>query len=168
MEANMYLKFEEPAIEGTSTAPGHAKEIEVLSWSHGFTQPTSPTRSSAGGGSAAQANHSSLSFTKYIDAASNELLKYCWGGQQIGKATLTCLRSSGAAGDKPVEYLRVALQHVIISDYRVSGGVGDVPTENVSLDYRTVQYTFTGPSHSDGSPGANTTATHNLETGKIA
>ncbi len=33
-------------------------EIEVLSWNHGFSQPTSPTRSTAGAGTVEQANHS--------------------------------------------------------------------------------------------------------------
>lgn len=50
MASNLYIKFEEPAIEGTSTAAEHAKEIEILSWSHGFLQPTSSTRSTVGGG----------------------------------------------------------------------------------------------------------------------
>ena len=43
MATNMYIKFEDPSI-GSSDAPGHKDEIEVLSWNHGFVQPTSPTR----------------------------------------------------------------------------------------------------------------------------
>src|SRR5947208_11636983 len=122
MASNMYIKFEEPAIDASSTASGDEKEIEILSWSHGFAQPTSPTRSSAGSGTVEQANHSNLTFTKYLDTATSTLLKYCWAGKQIGKATISCWRSDGAADNKPVKYLEVAMQHVVIANYSVSGG----------------------------------------------
>ena len=75
MATNMYIKFEEPGIEGGSSAAEHAEQIEIMSWSHGFTQPTSPTRATAGGGTVEQANHSNFTFTKYIDSATDDLLK---------------------------------------------------------------------------------------------
>jgi type VI secretion system secreted protein Hcp len=167
MSTNMYIKFEEPAIDGGSSAAEHAKEIEILSWSHGFSQPTSPTRSTAGSGTVEQANHSNLTFTKYLDAATSSLLKYCWSGKQIGKATISCFRSSGAQDNKPVEYLKVAMQHVIISNLSISGGAGDVPVENVSLDYGIVQYTYIDQKHADGTSDGNKPAKHDLETRKI-
>jgi len=81
--------------------------MEVLSWSHGFVQPASPTRGAAGCGTVEQATHQNLTFTKYLDASTNELLKACWGGKQFQKATLTRYRADGATGNKPVEYLKV-------------------------------------------------------------
>jgi type VI secretion system secreted protein Hcp len=167
MATNMYIKFEEPAIEGESTAAEHAKELEILSWSHGFSQPTSPTRSTSGSGTVEQANHSNLTFTKYLDSATNSLLKYCWSGKQIGKATITCYRSSGANDNKPVKYLEVAMQHVVIANYSISGGAGDVPVENVSLDYGIVQYTYVAQKHADGTGDGNKPAKHDLEQRKI-
>jgi type VI secretion system secreted protein Hcp len=144
MATSMYIKFEEPNF-GSSDAPGHHDEIEILSWSHGFVQPTSPTRS--GGGE--QATHQNLSFTKYLDRSTNDLLKYSWSGKQIGKATITCFRSDGAADNKPVLYLAVTMQHVIISNYSVSGGPGDIPVENVLIDYGIIQYTYVDQKHAD-------------------
>jgi type VI secretion system secreted protein Hcp len=131
----MYLKFIEPNVPSQG-------EIEVLSWNHGFAQPTSPTRSAAGSGTVEQATHQNLTFTKYLDATTNELLKACWSGKQFQKATLTCYRADGAADNKPVEYLRIEMQHVIISNYSISGGPGDIPVENVSLDYGIIQYNY--------------------------
>jgi type VI secretion system secreted protein Hcp len=163
MASNMYIKFEEPAIDASSTASGHEKEIEVLSWSHGFVQPTSPTRSSAGSGTVEQATHQNLTFTKYLDTATSALLKYCWAGKQIGKATVSCWRSDGAADNKPVKYLEVLMEHVVISNYSVSGGPGDIPVENVSLDYGTVQYTYLDQKHADGKADSNLPAKHDLE-----
>ncbi|HYK01917.1 MAG TPA: type VI secretion system tube protein Hcp [Thermoanaerobaculia bacterium] len=167
MATNMYIKFEEPAIEAASTAAGHEKELEILSWSHGFNQPTSATRSTAGGGTVEQAAHSNLSFSKYLDSSTHALLKYCWSGKQIGKATLTCYRSSGATDNKPVEYLKVVMEHVIISNYSVSGGPGDLPVENVSLDYGIIQYNYVDQKHADGTADGNKPAKHNLETRTI-
>lgn len=167
MATNIYIKFEEPAIEAGSTAAEHENELEILSWNHGFSQPTSPTRSAAGGGTVEQANHQNLSFSKYLDAATHDLLKYCWAGKQIGKATLTCYRSDGSKDNKPVEYLNVEMQHVVISNYSVSGGPGDIPVENVSLDYGVVKYTYKSQKKDDGTAGGNKPAIHDLETRKV-
>ena len=164
MAINMYLKFETPEVTGSSTAAEHAGEIEILSWNHGFVQPTSPTRSAAGAGSVEQATHQNFTFTKYLDTATDSLLKYCWSGKQFGKATLTCYRADGAVDNKPVEYLKVVMEHVIIANYSVSGGPGDVPVENVSLDYGIVQYNYKNQKAADGSADSNKPAKHNLET----
>jgi type VI secretion system secreted protein Hcp len=148
MATNMYMKFEDPPITGSSATPGHAGEIEVLSWNHGFGEPTSPTRSSG-----EQANHQTMTFTKYLDArpSTNEFLTYSWSGKQIGKATLSCFRSDHPDGGKPILYLTVAMEHVVISNYSVSGGPGDVPVENISLDYGIIKYTYVDQKHADGS-----------------
>jgi type VI secretion system secreted protein Hcp len=158
----MYLTFENPAIDGASNAPGHEKEIEVLSWNHGFVQPTSAMRSSAGAGSVEQASHQNFNFTKYLDTGTNSLLKMCWSGKQIGKATLTCYRADGPAGTTPVAYLKVTMEHVVISNYSVSGGPGDIPVENVALDYGIVQYTYIDQKNPDAS------ASHDLHTRSIS
>lgn len=168
MATNMYVKFEGPdAVDGSSTALEHTKQIEVLSWSHGFVQPTSPTRSSAGAGTVEQATHQNLSFTKYLDTATHALLKYCWSGKQFSKVTLSCFRADGASDNKPVKYLEIAMDHVIISNYSVSGGPGDLPVENVSLDYGIVAYNYMDQKHDDGKADKNLPASHNLETRKV-
>jgi type VI secretion system secreted protein Hcp len=161
MSVSMYLSFAQPEIAGSSTAPDHHGEIEVLAWSHGFVQPTSPSRGAGGTGPVEQATHQNLTFTKYLDASTNQLLKACWSGRQFGRATLTCLRAD-RAGDKPAEYLGVVMEHVVISKYSISGGPGELPLENVSLDYGIVQYRYT-PLKPDAGSGASTSARHNLE-----
>lgn len=168
MATNMYVKFEDPAIEGGSTAAEHAKDLEILSWSHSFTQPTKNTRSTAGGGTVEQANHSKLTFAKYLDSSTNALLKHCWSGKSIGKATLTCHRASGAEDNKPVEYLKVIMEHVVIANYSISAGAGNVPIENIALDYGIIQYNYVNQKEADGSADGNKPAKHDLETRKIS
>lgn len=166
MASNMYIKFEAPNVKGASDDPGHVGEIQVLSWSHGFAQPTSPTRSGGGSGSIEQANHANLTFTKYLDSSTNDLIRSCWSGKQFGKVTLTCYRSDGSMDNKPVEYLKVIMEHVIISNYSVAGGPGDVPVENVSLDYGIIQYSYV-EKHGNAADDAGKPARHNLKTGAV-
>jgi type VI secretion system Hcp family effector len=138
MSTNMSIKFETPDLPETGT-------IEILSWSHGFTQPTGPR-------TAGQATHQNLSFTKYLDGNSTLLMRQMWSGKQFGRATLSCYRSSGVRDDKPSLYLTVEMEHVIIANLSVSGGPGDIPVENVALEYGIVQYHYIDQKHDDGSP----------------
>jgi type VI secretion system secreted protein Hcp len=165
MAVNAYIKMAD--VTGGSSAAEHAGEIEILSWSHGFSQPTSPTRSTAGSGSVEQANHSNFTFTKYIDSSTDDLLKFCWNGKQLATATVTCYRADGAADNKPIEYLKIEMEHVVVSNFSISGGAGDVPVENVSLDYGIVKYTYKPQKRADGTAGEQQAIKHDLEQRKI-
>ena len=167
MASNMYLLFEGPAIEAGTTASGHEKEIEILSWNHGFSQPTSPTRSGAGSASVEQADHQKFSFSKYTDGGTTGLLKNCWSGKQFDKATLTCYRADGAEDNEPVKYLEVIMEHVVVANLSISGGPGDIPVENISLDYGIIQYNYVSQKRDTGEADGNKPATHNLETRKV-
>ena len=151
MSGKFFLKFSAPDIRGGSSDNNHQGEIEILSWSHSFNQPTSPTRSSAGGYTVEQANHSDFSFTKYIDSATNDLLKQCWSGKQIGAGTFTAMRADG--DNKPVEYLKIEFTDLVVSNYSISGGTGDLPTETLTLSYGKVTYSYTQPKVADGTAG---------------
>jgi type VI secretion system secreted protein Hcp len=123
MATNVYLRFEDPAINGCSTAPGHAGDIEVLSWSH-------------------DSSHGGVSFSKFPDSASGEIRQFSFRGRQFENATLRCYRSDGNSDSAPVQYLTVAMQHVVVSNYSVSSGPGDLPVENISLEYGLIEYTY--------------------------
>ena len=167
MAINAFLKFENPAITGESTDSKHTGEVQVLSWSHSFNQPTKATRSSAGGGTVEQANHADFSFSKYLDASSDDLLKYCWNGKQIGKATLTCYRSDGV-NDDAILYLQVEMDDVIVSNFSIGGGAGDLPTENISLAYGKVIYTYKAQKPDTGDAGGVQPVTHDLIAQKVS
>lgn len=165
MAGNMYIKLDD--IKGETTAKGHKEEIELLSWNHGFSQPTSPTRSTAGAGTVEQANHQNLTFSKYLDAATDSILSHCWSGKQVKKALLTCFRADGQKKNEPVKYLEVEMEHVVISNYSISGGPGDVPVENVSLDYGVVTYKYMPQKHADGTGDGAKPIKHDLETREV-
>jgi type VI secretion system secreted protein Hcp len=166
MAGNMFIKFEEPGIEGEVTASSHTNEVQVLSWSHSFNQPTSPTRSSAGSGTVEQANHSDFSFSKYTDSSTDDLLKMCWTGKQIGKATFCAYRANG--DNTPVKYLEIAMSNVVVSNLSVGGGTGDIPVETINLSYGKVQYSYNPQKEADGTGDGVQPVSHNLMTQEVA
>ncbi len=166
MATNMFIVFKTPDIVGESADSTHVGQIQMLSWSHSFNQPTSPTRSSAGSGTVEQANHSDFSFTKYIDASTDDLLKYCWSGKQIGSATFTAYRSDGE--DKAIKYLEVVMTNVVVSNVSIGGGTGDIPVETITLSYSSVQYTYIQQKTADGTAGGNQPVKHDLAAQTVA
>ena len=166
MATNIYLKIETPNIKGESTDADHAGQIEILSWSHGVSQPTSPVRSTAGSGTVERANHQDLSFTKYADIASTDLIKNCWAGTHFAKMTFAQYRSAGDG--KTVEFLTVELEDVVISSYAIGAGGGDIPMESVSLAYGKVTYKYDPADKKTGAKAGNKPVSHDLKTNKIA
>jgi type VI secretion system secreted protein Hcp len=146
MASNMYIKFDD--VVGESTDTNHADWIEILSWSHGFSQPASPLRASSGS-TIEMANHSNLNFTKALDSSTDDLIGACWRGLQYEKATVECFKSDG--GNEPIKYLEIDMEDVIIADFSISGGGGDLPMENVSIAYSKVKYIYDPKNKEDGS-----------------
>jgi len=166
MATNIYLKIEGPDVKGESSDANHTGEIEILSWSHSFNQPTSPVRSTAGSGTIEKANHSDFNFAKYVDVSSTDILKQCWSGQHFQKMTFAQYRSAGV--DAQVEYLTIELEDVVISNYSISGGGGDLPVESVSLAYGKCTYKYDPADAKTGAKAGNKPISHDLITGVIA
>jgi type VI secretion system secreted protein Hcp len=158
MASNMFIVIAD--ITGESLDSNNTNAIQVLSWGHSFNQPTSPTRSSAGSGTVEQANHADFSFTKYTDSATDDLLKACWSGKQIATATFSAYRSDGSTA--AVKYLEVAMTGVIVSNFSIGGGTGDIPTESVTLSYNAVTYNYIQQKTADGTAGGNQKVKHDL------
>jgi type VI secretion system secreted protein Hcp len=163
MAINFFLKLTD--ITGESTDSSHKGEIQVMSWSHSFNQPTKPTRSSAGGGTVEQANHSDFSFTKYLDSSTDDLLKVCWSGKQIATGVFTAYRADG--DNVPVEYLKIDFEKIVISNVSFGGGSGDLPSETVSMAYGKVTYTYKPQKVADGTADGAQPVYHDLTTQEV-
>ena len=166
MAVSVFMKFTGPDISGGSNNKGHETEIEVIAWNHGFNQPTSSVRSASGGGTVEKCNHQHFTFSKQLDSATDDLLKYCWSGQHIDKGTLTCYRSSGdvAADQMGVPYLQIDMESIIVADYSIGGGIGEMPMESISLNYAKVTYTYTTQDKTEGTMGGAQVVSHDLRT----
>jgi type VI secretion system secreted protein Hcp len=147
MAVDMFMKVE--GISGESMDKAHSGEIDVLAWSWGVSQ--SGTFHMGGGGGSGKANVQDLSFTKYVDASSHALQLACLNGKHLTKCTLTVRK----AGEKPVEYIVINLEDCIVSSVSTGGSGGeDRLTENVSLNFARMKYTYTPQEKTGSGSGA--------------
>lgn len=152
MAVDMFLVFNASAkIEGESQDKVYQakKAIDVLAWSWGMSQ--SGTFHGGGGGGAGKANFQDLSFTKYVDKGSPNLMLACAQGTHLDDATLVVRKAGGKA---PVEYITIKMTEVMVTAVTTGGSGGeDRLTENVTLNFSEVLYTYKGQKK-DGSEEA--------------
>ena len=104
MAVDMFMKIK--TITGESVDKKHKDEIDVLAWSWGMSQ--SGTTHMGGGGGAGKVNVQDLSFTKYVDGASNALILGCCTGEHYDEAVLTVRK----AGKEPLEYIKITMKEI--------------------------------------------------------
>ncbi len=172
MSTNIYMKIEcedGKWLKGSSTAKGHEEEIEVVAWSHGFSQPTTAATKSVDQQATSRANHMDFSFTKFFDKASDDLCQACWTGQQLKKIEIRSYRASGSSdvGSGATEYLKVVMENVIVSSYSISGGGDELPIENLTLNYTIVSYSYLPVVFETGKTGDAAHIAHNLATNEV-
>jgi len=156
MAIDAFFKIDD--LKGDSVDDKHKDEIEVLSWSWGMSQLGS-THSAQGGGSG-KVSVQDLSFVKRIDASSPNLIQFCCLGSHMKTALLT-VRKAGTKG--PVEYLKIKLEELIVSNYSTggSGEGGEIIHENVTLNFAKFEVTYT-PQDTGGLGGGAVKATWNI------
>ena len=84
----------------------------------------------------------------------------CWSGKQIEKATFYAYRADG--DNKPVEYLNIVLEKIVVSNISFGGGGGDLPSETVALAYGKVTYTYKPQKVADGTSDGAQPVSHDL------
>ncbi len=135
MAMDMFIKIGE--LKGESQDKTHKEEIDVLSWSWGMSN--SGTTHTGSGGGAGKVNVQDVSFTKYIDKCSTELLLACCNGKHFPLSTLVVRK----AGETPLEYLIIKMTDCLISAVSTGGSGGeDRLTENVTLNFSKVEVDY--------------------------
>jgi len=157
-----YLKI--GGVPGESTADGYKEQIEILSYSHGVTQPSAASASSSGGATTGRCEHQDFTIVKELDKASPLLAQLCCQGKHIPEIVLTLVR---AGGDKPVPFMEYKLTEAIISSYAPSGSKEGLPVESVSFNYGKIEWTYVQQKRADGSGGGKTTGAWNLVTNAV-
>lgn len=158
MAVDMFLKL--TGIKGEAQDDKHKDEIDVLAWSWG--ESNSGSAHFGGGAGAGKVNVNDLSVTKHIDLASTSLAGACATGKHIDEAILTVRK----AGDKPLEYLIITLNEVLVTSYQTGGSGGeDRLTENVSLNFAKFKIKYT-QQNKDGTAGTSPDFTYNIATNK--
>ena len=122
----MFLKLEK--IKGESKDKVHKDSIHVLAWSWGLSQ--SGTAHSGTGAGAGKVNVQDISLTKWVDSSSTALIVAACKGTHIKEAKLTVRK----AGDKPLEYIKITLTDVMVTNVTVSGtSSGDTVVVNYAF-----------------------------------
>src|SRR6476660_6108795 len=106
MAVDMFAKIGD--LKGESRDSKHAGWIDVLAWSWGVSN--SGSAHTGGGAGAGKASVQDLSFTKYSDLSSPDLLLACWNGKHFPETTLIVRK----AGEQPLEYLTIKLTEVLV------------------------------------------------------
>jgi type VI secretion system secreted protein Hcp len=128
----VFLQLE--GIEGEATAERYSKQIEIVSWSWGVSNPTTARATRGGGAASGRASVGELQLMKATDAATPKLFQNAASGKHIPKGVLIVLRGNDAGG---FPYLRITLEDVVVTALQLSAG-GDRPTESVSLGFTRV------------------------------
>ena len=135
MAMDMFIKIGD--LKGESKDKVHAGEIDVLAWSWGISN--SGSAQVGGGAGAGKCNVQDLSFTKYLDKASPDLMLACCNGKHFPKATLVVRK----AGENPLEYLMITLEELLVTSVSTGGSGGeDRLTENVTLNFAQVKVNY--------------------------
>lgn len=153
MAVDIFLKLSNN-IKGESQDTTHTDEIDVLAWNWGLSQ-SGTTHVGAGGGGG-KVNVQDISLTKYVDLASNDLIKRCTTGEHIENGELIVRKSGGSA---PVEYFRIKMENIMITSYATGGSKDglDRIQENLTLNFRKFEIAYT-LQEASGAAGAESLA----------
>lgn len=135
MAEDIFLKLESPPIEGDTTVKGHEKELALYSWSWGASQ--SATTHEATGGGKGKSSFQDLACSMRMDTATVTLLQFCAKGTHIGKGTLIQRK----AGDKPIDFITLVMEDIIVSSVSFSGA-GEDATVSFTLNFGKFEYKF--------------------------
>jgi type VI secretion system secreted protein Hcp len=133
----IYMKCD--GVDGSVTAAGHEKWIELLSCQFGVNRHiTSPS----GRGTNREASVPALSeivVTKHLDAASSGLFRASlWGDGK--KVKIDFCKTEKNAWEK---YLEIEMENTLIASFNVSGHGGDSherPLESLSLNFTKITF----------------------------
>lgn len=155
MAVDMFLKLDK--IKGESKDKSHKDEIDIMSWSWAITQ-TGSTHVGVGSGTG-KAKFGDISITKYVDKASVTLMEYVSTGKHIEKAELVVRK----AGGKPLEYIVIKLEDIIVTSYSTGGSGGqELLTETITLNFAQVKVAYK-PQNADGSGAAAVDFGYNIQ-----
>lgn len=145
MATNCYMNAD--PCKGESTDDAHPDWIELLSFSHGLSQPMSGP-SGTGGRAAARADFQNFRAQKLVDKATVDLHMHCAKGEHIPKIKVDVCQETG----EKVDYWKYEFDNCLVQSIDVSGGGSERPIEDVSISYDKVSWTYTAVNN-DGSAG---------------
>ena len=161
MSFDAYMKVD--GVEGETTAKGHEKEIEILSFSFGASNPSSVGPGTTGI-AASRVQISSFNIMKRTDKTSPILFQKCCAGKHLKEIVLTMLKASGDSGQAP--FLKYTFTDCMVDSIQWSGAPGgdDQPTESLSFAFAKVAVEYQQQATAGGAVGQPVVAEWDLTT----
>ena len=162
-QGDFYLKIE--GIKGETNKQGLADYMEIISFRWGGKHSGSFQRDE--GGATGKFTGSDFEFVMKTNTASPELMQACANGKHFTRATLVCRK---ATGHDPMDYLKVVLSPVIISNFETGfapdKALGDpVVVDQISLNFGKIVFEYK-PNKDDGTPGPAREGGYDLQKGR--
>ena len=139
-QVDYFLKID--GIPGDSVDQGHKGEInvEAFSWGESLANRGAAT----GGAGAGKVSMQDFHFTAVTNSSSPKLMLACASGKHFPTATLTCRK---AGGDRGIEFLKIKLSDILVSEYKLGGDqlaqpTEIIPTDQFSLNFTRVEFNF--------------------------
>jgi len=148
-------------ISGESIDGKHADWIDVLSFSHGISQPAGTSGITR---SAERSEHRDFIITKELDKSSPKLALFCCNGTHITEVVIEVCRA-----DTSEKYMQYTLTDVIVTSISQSGASQDSaarPVEEISLRYGRIDWSYTETDYMTGKSKGNVEAYWDVETDK--
>jgi type VI secretion system secreted protein Hcp len=148
MAVDMFLELH--GIKGESLDKVHKGKIDILGWTWGLTNTGTFHQGHGGGG--AKASFRDISITKYVDAATPDLVHSCASGKHFEKGKIIIRK----AGQHPLEYLTIELDRVFVAAYSTAGkGVEERLTEIIGLNFAKVRLEYATQTEKGGRGAAH-------------
>lgn len=124
MSIDLFLKIE--GIEGEAKDANHKGWITLSGFNWGASQPGN--MQTGGGGGAGKVTWRDLTANALIDRSTPAILRYLSSGRHINKVEISACK----AGDPQIEYMRITLEEVLLTNLTYNGTSGN---EQVGMTY---------------------------------
>jgi type VI secretion system secreted protein Hcp len=143
---DMFLKLE--GIKGESQDSKHKDEIDIYSYSWMASQ--TGAHGTGGGGGTGKVSVHDISITKNVDKSTPALWLHCCSGKHIPKGQIVFRK----AGDKPLEYLKINMEDILVSSMNNQSSHGPLLSEQLTLNFAKfkIEY-FEQKADGSGTPG---------------
>lgn len=135
MAVDMFLDLD--GVKGESVDKAHKDKMDILSWNWGLAN--SGTAHAGAGAGSGKAKFNDITVTKFIDAASPNLMLFCANGKHLSKGKIIVRK----AGENPLEYLTIDFQNAMVTQYTTGGSGGEERlTERVTINFAKVKVEY--------------------------